>query len=468
MAVMANGQVEIHPVDPRRLESFIGIERVEQLVTAAADLRDLLDGSRVVNVNSTAAGGGVAEMLGALLGYVRGLGIETTWQVIAGDPRFFAITKRIHNGLYGSPGDSGDLGECERAHYEETMEHNLARLRRVIRQGDFVIVHDPQPAGLVGPLAALGARVIWRCHVGFDGENEWTDRAWAFIRPFIEDAHAYVFSRAAFAPAWIDQTRVRVIPPSIDPFAPKNQELLPVDVLGLLTAAGIVSADGARPDARVRHRAQVVAEDGAVTSGASLVVQVSRWDRLKDMEGVLHGFVRHVRAPHAQLVLAGPEVDGVDDDPEGGQVWRETVAAWRALAPEARARARLVAIPMDDPVENALVVNALQRHADVVVQKSLAEGFGLTVAEALWKARPVVASAVGGIVDQIVDGETGLLVDDPYDLEAFGRAVDRLLDDRDLRERLAWNGRRFVGHRFLGDRQLLDYASLLLDIVGGR
>jgi trehalose synthase len=159
-------------------------------------------------------------------------------------------------------------------------------------------------------------------------------------------------------------------------------------------------------------------------------------------------------------------VSGVDDDPEGAEVWAETVAVWRSLPPADRARTHLVAIPLDDPVENALVVNALQRHATVVTQKSLAEGFGLTVAEALWKTRPVVASAVGGIVDQILDGETGLLVADPHDLDGFGQAVERLLGDAALRERLARGGRRFVEDRFLGDRQLLDYAALLAEITG--
>ena len=462
---MASGDVEIPVVDPRRLEPFIGAERVEQLVATAARLRDLLDGRRVVNVNSTAAGGGVAEMLNAVLGYVRGLGIETTWVVIEGDPEFFTVTKRVHNGLYGSPGDGGELGAPERETYERTVARNAERLLREVRPDDVVIVHDPQPAGLIASFGALGARVIWRCHVGFDGANEWTERAWAFVRPYVEPADAHVFSRAAFAPPWIEPARVRVIPPSIDPFAPKNRELGAAEVLGLLGAAGILSADGVRPDPRVRGRAQIVGERDGVDPGSAVVTQVSRWDVLKDMAGVLHGFVRHVRAPGAQLVLAGPAADGVDDDPEGARVWSETVAAWRALASRDRARAHLVAIPMDDPLENALVVNALQRHATVVVQKSLAEGFGLTVAEALWKTRPVVASAVGGIVDQVVDGETGLLVADPYDLESFGLAVDRLLLDRALRDRLALGGRRHVERRFLGDRQLMDYASLVADLL---
>jgi trehalose synthase len=464
---MSSGEVEIRPVDPRRLEPFVGAERIERLVARAAHVREVLGDRRIVNVNSTATGGGVAELLVSLLAYTRGLGVDATWVVIEGDAEFFEITKRIHNGLYGAAGDGGELGEREREHYERVTAENVTLLRGEVRPGDIVIVHDPQPAGLVGPLEALGASVIWRCHVGFDGTNEWTDRAWAFLRPYVEGARAFVFTRAAFAPTWVDRVRLRVIPPSIDPFAPKNQELRPGEGFALLSGAGILSADGKRPDPRVRHRAEVFGEGGPLAARVPLVVQVSRWDRLKDMEGVLAGFVRHVHAPDAHLVLAGPEVDGVGDDPEGGEVWRETLAAWRALEPRDRARTHLVSIPMADFVENALVVNALQRHATVVVQKSLAEGFGLTVAEALWKKRPVIASAVGGIVDQIVDGQTGLLVADPYDLEEFGRAVERVLRDADLRERLARNGRRYVEDHFLGDRQLLDYATLLVEIADG-
>jgi trehalose synthase len=250
--------------------------------------------------------------------------------------------------------------------------------------------------------------------------NEWTERAWAFIRPYVEMAHAHVFSRESFAPEWIDRAWLGATPPSIDPFTPKNQELTPNEVLSLLAAAGLLAEDGREPDARVRHRADVVREGGPPDRLTPLVVQVSRWDRMKDMPGVLEGFARYVHAQPAHLVLAGPAVTGVSDDSEGEEVWRETIAAWRALPRSDRSRAHLASVPMDDPLENAIVINALQRHSAVVVQKSLAEGFGLTVAEAMWKTRPVVATAVGGIVDQVIDDETGLLVDNPHDLEAFG------------------------------------------------
>jgi trehalose synthase len=454
------------PLDPRRLEPIIGAERVDALVEAAQTLHSLLGDRRIVNVNSTATGGGVAEMLATLLGYVRGIGLDASWVVIEGNPDFFRVTKRIHNGLYGSPGDGGPLGDSERALYERTLAANHDHIRHEVRAGDVVIVHDPQPAGLSALLNELGAHVVWRCHVGYDGANEWTERAWEFVRPYVEPAHAHVFSREPFAPDWIDRARLRVIPPSIDPFTAKNQELGPDETLAILEGAGLVAAGNAEPDPRIRRSAQVVRDGPAPTPDVPFVLQVSRWDRMKDMAGVLEAFARHVHGDAAHLVLAGPAVSGVDDDPEEDEVWRETVAARKALTREQQARVHLAAIPMDDLVENALVVNALQRRAAVVVQKSLAEGFGLTVAEALWKTRPVVASAVGGIVDQVVHGETGLLVEDPYDLEAFGAAVERLLLDPTEADRLAVNGRRHVERHFLGDRHLLQYAELLTGLVG--
>jgi trehalose synthase len=453
-------RVEVMPIDPRRLEPLIGRERMASFLASSNVLAGRLDGRRLVNVNSTATGGGVAELLATLVGYALGVGVDCEWRVIEGTPEFFHITKRIHNGLYGSAGDGGELGADERAVYEETVLRSAGTIGSVVRRGDIVVVHDPQPAPLVAPLLETGAVVVWRCHVGFDGANEWTDRAWAFLRPYIEPAHAHVFSREAFAPDWIDRARIRVIPPSIDPFTTKNVELDSSEAVALLASAGLVEPGDARADHRVTRIAQVIRERAAPKADVPLVVQVSRWDRMKGMSGVLEAFVEHVPAP-ANLVLAGPAVTGVSDDPEGAEIWAETAAAWASAPVEPRSRVHLAALPMEDPVENALVVNALQRHARVVTQKSLAEGFGLTVAEAMWKARAVVASAVGGIVDQIHDGETGVLVHDPYDLAAFGAAVGELLADPANADRLGRNARAYVTERFLADRHLLQYADLV-------
>jgi len=207
-------------------------------------------------------------------------------------------------------------------------------------------------------------------------------------------------------------------------------------------------------------------EVSPATSGDRLVVQVSRWDHLKDPVGVIRGFADHV-APYvdAHLIVAGPAVEAVADDPEGRRVLDESVKAWEALAPEARRAVHLAILPMIDSEENAAMVNALQRQAQVVVQKSLAEGFGLTVAEAMWKGRPVVASRIGGIQDQIEDGRTGLLLSDPRDLREYGRSVRSLLEDPVRARKIGEAAREQVRNYFLGPRHLMQYAQLFQDLM---
>jgi trehalose synthase len=429
----------------------------------------------VLNVNSTATGGGVAEMLQTLLAYGRGAGLDIRWLVIRGDPDFFEITKRIHNGLYGSPGDGGDLGEAERRHYERILRTNADELRALVRPSDVVLIHDPQPAGLAAAMAGAGAKVVWRCHVGADEPNEWTERSWSFLRPYLDGVDAFVFSRRAFAPSWADDSRLHVIPPSIDPFSAKNEPISQRNVRLILGYTGLIGGDGATPSVpfarrdgspgRINRRADILQTGPPPPADAPIVVQVSRWDHQKDMQGVMDGFAEHVEPSlGAHLLLAGPAVTGVADDPEAAEVLEECMERWRALPHSARSRIHLACTPMADPDEAAAIVNALQRHAAVVVQKSIAEGFGLTVAEAMWKARPIVASAVGGIVDQIVSGAHGLLVTDPRDLVSFGTAVETLLRERTEAARLGANARARANAEFLGDRHLEQYGRLLAQL----
>jgi trehalose synthase len=465
-------EVDVEAIDATRLEPLIGAERMARFEQAAQLARETLGQRPVLNINSTATGGGVAEMLQALLAYARGAGIDARWLVIEGDPAFFAITKRLHHGLYGSAGDGGELGPAERRHFEQVLRAYADELLALIRPGDVIVVHDPQPSALVVAAKGAGARVVWRCHIGIDHPNEWSERAWEFLRPYVSDADATVVSRAPFAPPWVDRETVHVIPPSIDPFSAKNEPLSIEDARLILGYVGLL--DGATESApavpftrragsqgQIKRRVDVVQMGQPPSADAPLVVQISRWDRAKDMAGVMSGFAQHVDASlGAHLLLCGPAVAGVADDPEGAEVFDECIGLWRELPDVARRRVHLACIPMTDPDENAAIVNALQRHASVVVQKSLAEGFGLTVAEAMWKKRPVVASAVGGIVDQIENGTHGLLVDDPNDLQAFGAAVESLLRDPAEATRLAENARRRVVEEFLGDRHLEQYGAL--------
>jgi trehalose synthase len=425
------------------------------------------------NINSTATGGGVAEMLPSLLGYARGSGIDTRWLVIDGDPDFFTLTKRIHNLLHGSEGDGGALSDSERAHYLEVLDRNAKEILARLGPKDFVILHDPQTAGLIPAMRRAGAMVIWRCHVGSDARNEMTERAWSFLSPYLREADAFVFSRAAFVPPFLDEKRVYIIPPSIDAFSVKNQTMSAATVHAILSHIGLLNAGRARVKpvftrldgslGEVRRRADVIHAGRLPDPQVPLVVQVSRWDRLKDMIGVMRGFVANLDSfPEAHLVLAGPNVRGVADDPEGGEVFDECLAAWRELPDAKRRHVHIICLPTDDVEENAAMVNALQRHAAIIVQKSLGEGFGLTVTEAMWKGRPIVASAVGGIQDQIVDGKHSLLLKDPTDSKAFGSALRRLLMDRPFAQKLGRNAKRHVASNFLAPRHLMQYVELLM------
>ena len=307
---------------------------------------------------------------------------------------------------------------------------------------------------------------MWRCHAGIDLPNDLARETWRFLLPYIAPAAAYIFSRETYAWDDLDRSRVVIIPPSIDAFSAKNQSLETAAVRAILAAAGIL--DGSRSGAqftrqdgsrgRVNRRAELH-DTLRVHAGARTIVQVSRWDKLKDHVGVLRAFCEHMAETDAHLVLAGPSTAAVADDPEGGEVLDDVLAARGQYSRSASDRVHVVSLPMVDPEENAAIVNALQRNATIVVQKSLAEGFGLTVAEAMWKGRPVVASRIGGIQDQIVDDENGVLVD-PLDLDGLGRILRDLLGDADRAEALGRRAREQVRAAFLGPRALAQYVDL--------
>ena len=462
-------EVELHALDPERFGEVLTEEDLRLFDERRDAARKLMDGRVLWNVNSAAKGGGVAEMLSSLLAYALGAGIDARWLVIGGSPGFFRVTKRIHNRLHDSPGDGGPLGNAERSVYEDALVAAGEELTKRVSPRDIVLLHDPQTLGLAPVMAGTGATVVWRCHVGVDDPGELAHETWRFLEPYLSAAAGSVFSRDAYVWAELDRSTVVVVPPSIDAFSPKNQELEPDMVQSILAATGVIP-DGAggspefvRPNGDsdlVRSETEMV-EDDPVPEDAPVVLQVSRWDRLKDPVGVLRGFASHVPSDlGAHLVLAGPEMGTVADDPEGEEVLEETRRARAELDAGARARVHLALVPDEDGDENAAIVNALQRHATVVVQKSLAEGFGLTVAEAMWKERPVVASRVGGIQDQIMHGESGLLVDDPRDLSSFGESVTSMLRDPDRAAKMGAAAKERVRQEFLGPRHLLQYVDL--------
>jgi trehalose synthase len=456
-------EVPVAPRDLDRFKSVIRPDRFAELYAGVADAVTSMRSRTLWNINSTGVGGGVAEMLHVMEGYALGAGIAARWMVIEGDHDFFAITKRVHNRLHGAEGDSGDLGAKERSHYEAISEENARMLSKVVAPGDVVLLHDPQTAGITPHLVDRGAIVVWRCHIGSDGENSWTDAAWSFLRPYLAGCRELVFSRLSYAPEWVPPEKLAVIMPSIDPFSPKNRRMSARGVVDRVASLGLLTGEvvARSPSSPSRRPGRVRTGGSALSVSTPLVVQVSRWDRLKGMGGVLEAFATSAALlDEAHLALVGPEVEGVADDPEGAEVLAECLAAWESLPPGVRSRIHIVCLDMHDADENALMVNALQRFSAVITQKSLAEGFGLTVAEGMWKAKPVVASAVGGIVDQITD-DTGVLLEDPLDLEAFSRSVAHLIDDPALRLRMGRRARRRVRDHFLGDRHLLAFAELL-------
>jgi trehalose synthase len=462
-------QIPTRPIE--RFAPLFGDDfpRIEE---AAARARERFEGRAVWHVSSTLRGGGVAEMLSSMLPYTRGAGVDNRWVVLRERAEFFTLTKRLHNNLHGNGGDGGPLAADERSLYEEILAGSARHLAPLLERGDVVFLHDPQTAGLVAAAKDAGARVIWRCHIGADRPDETVRRAWDFLDPYVTAADIYVFSRRQYVWETLDPDRARTMPPSIDPFTPKNQELDEATVAGIVAVIGLgpesshaprtfTRADGS--PGRVERRAEIL-QEAPLPSEATTIAQISRWDRLKDHHGVLECFRDHIDGGGPHLVLAGPASAGIADDPESATVWEEIGAAWRELPEEVRGRVHLVSLPMFDVDENGAMVNALQRRADIVLQKSIAEGFGLTVSEAMWKRRPVIGSRVGGIQDQIVDGVSGILLDDPRDLRSLAEAILGLIGDPGAAAEMGERARQRVYDHYLTAPRLVEYAELIEEL----
>lgn len=463
-------EAELPLLDPSRFDSILDSGRrahFDRMIRRAAET---LKGRTLVHVNSTMTGGGVAELLSSILGYLLGAGIRSRWLVVEGSDEFFVLTKRIHHLLHGMEGDGGDLGPAETSLYRSILEAQLQELAEQVNPGDVVILHDPQVVGLAPDLRDLGATVIWNCHIGADVPNEYSRKAWEFLLPAATKAQAQVFSRAQYIWEGLNECDVAIIPPCIDAFSPKNQAMEPGQIQAILATTGLTEQRETGPATFVRvdgspgvvSRTAALQDDCPLPANVLVVTQVSRWDPLKDHVGVARSFAEAVpQELGAHLVLAGPSPQAVADDPEGVTTLNDLLECTASLPESVRSRVHVACLPMDDLEENAAVVNALQRRSDIIVQKSLAEGFGLTVAEAMWKARPTVASAVGGIQDQISDGVNGLLVADPQDGEALGAAITGLLRNREHATSLGEAGRATVVSNLLAPSYLTQYLGLV-------
>jgi len=388
-------------------EEFVGRGTLDELRLLGGHLK----GRRVVTVNSTAVGGGVAEILNRLVPLSHELGVDMRWDVIKGGEDFFAVTKRIHNALHGK---AETFTAHDRAVFRETTRRNLGQMDL---DADIIFIHDPQPAGLVEARAAGRGRWVWRCHIDVSAPQA---DVWEFLAGYVSRYDASVFSAPQFSQD-LDRPEV-MIAPSIDPLSDKNRELTESEI-------------------------DAVFERLKIPRDKPIVTQVSRFDRLKDPVGVIAAFRLAQKYNECRLVLAG---GGAADDPEGSEVLRAVHEAANG-DPDIH----VLELPPTANVE----INALQRGSSVILQKSLKEGFGLTVSEALWKAKPVIAGAVGGIPLQVTHKYSGILT---HTIEGTGFWIKQLLNAPEFGRRLGENGREHVRTNFLLTRHLRDYLLLFL------
>jgi trehalose synthase len=382
-------------------------------------LAEPLKGKRVLHLSATAFGGGVAEILYTLVPLMQDAGLEAEWRVMSGQNEFFDVTKAIHNGLQGS---SRTLTDVEQETFRVYNRDNATALEG---EFDFVIAHDPQPAAMIEHARDQAGRWIWRCHIDLSTPNP---EVLDFLVPWLARYDTAVYHRRAYVPAAPGLPPAYIWPPAIDPLAPKNMALSAEDAAYILDQFGI---DVERP----------------------LMSQVSRFDPWKDPLGVIEAW-RIVRRSHptAQLALVGSMAH---DDPEGWDYYNETIAAAEG-DPDIYILSNLNNV-------GSVEVNAFQVHSDVLVQKSIREGFGLTVTEALWKGRPMVAGRAGGIVDQIQDGETGYLVDS---VGTCAEACSKVLADPAAARAMALRGKELVRRNFLSPRLLRDWLALFNRLGG--
>ena len=464
-------------------------EAVRGLRAEARALVPRLKGRTVWMVNSTARGGGVAEMLPRMVTILRELGVSVEWAVIgSSEPRFFSLTKRIHNLIHDA--GEADLTAEDRTLYDAVSRENADSLAERVAPGDLLVVHDPQPLGAGCLLRReLNVRAIFRSHIGLDEHTKRTRAAWEFLQPYTTCYDYTVFSAPEYIPDFL-AGRAGVIRPGIDPISDKNRELRVNRLVGILCNSRL--AIGQHPVVRPEftQTATRLAPDGrflpADHSGGigllfrPIVTQISRWDRLKGFKPLLDAFVllkeraqrEHARdGAHqrrlqlARLVLAGPDPAAVADDPEATEVLGELVETYVGLPRSFQEDIALVSLPMGIRKDNELIVNALQRCSSIVVQNSLREGFGLTVTEAMWKRAAVLGSRACGIRQQIRDGVDGWLLDDPEDSKEIADRIDKLLANTSGRVRLGESAQRRAHDEFLVFTQVRYWLTALVQSV---
>jgi trehalose synthase len=396
-------------------ENVVGHVAISQLKQLADDLA----GARVVHVNSTKAGGGVAEILQWLIPLMNDLGLETSWEVIEGHDDFFNTTKAFHNGLQGNP---VTVSQSMINVYEETVAANADHLRPLLEEADFVFIHDPQPAFLLSLCPNRKGKWIWRCHVDVSHPYR---KVWTYLKKLVSRYDASVFSMPDFAQR-LEHPQF-IIAPSIDPLSEKNRDLSQREIDAILSRFGI-------------------------SRELPILTQISRFDHFKDPVGVIDAFKMLNSSVDAQLVLAG---GGATDDPEGVAIFEEVQDA-------AQGDDRIFVLLL--PIEAPRTINALQRASTILIQKSLQEGFGLTVTEAMWKSKPVIGGNVGGIRLQVHNHHTGFLVDTP---EGAALRIRELLRRPERITAMGKTAKEFVTLNFLLTRHLREYLTLMSGLQRG-
>ena len=489
----------VHLVEPRHPVSLADYESVAYLSATVRSLRQeaqarlpALKGHRVLMVNSTSHGGGVAEMLPPLISLMRELGIDAQWVVMeTHDPDFFRLTKHLHNLIHGD--GNHNLGRADRDLYDEVSAENAQLIEQFLSPGDVLVVHDPQPMGAGAKLREkLDIAAIWRCHIGLDRETPQTRAAWDFLDPYAAPYDHAVFTAPEYIPACFTG-RASIIHPAIDPLGYKNRHLQVHDLVGILANSALIKPWGPVLTPPFAEPAKRLQADGSWAPATEpedfgllfrpIVTQVSRWDRLKGFVPLMEGFLSLKHGLEARtdleeqhrhtlqlvrLVLAGPDPASIDDDPEGKEVLAEICGAYGSLPAQIQNDVAIISLPMSSKMNNALIVNALQRCSDVVAQNSLQEGFGLTVTEPMWKRGGLMGSCAAGIRQQIRPGLDGLLVKDPEDPSEIASTLDELLKDRSRRDVLGRSAQQRVHDHFLVFTQVERWLELLTNTITTR
>ncbi|MEN8799976.1 MAG: glycosyltransferase [Flavobacteriaceae bacterium] len=461
---------------------------IDEFMDTVTPYAEALKGCTIWMVNSTATGGGVAEMLPSQMRIARALGISIEWLVIeANDHHFFDLTKRIHNAIHGA-GDE-PFTEEDLQTFEKVNAQNLERALEFIKDGDLVVIHDPQPM----PLGKLirqqrDVKLIWRCHIGLEEHTDTTRGVWKFLMQYMDYYDHFVFSLPSYVPPEI-KSKTSIIPPAIDPLSHKNRTLWMAKCVGILQQSGITNHHDPLLYPYYDNIVRRVMPDGSfdkVNKDSDLdiiyrpvVLQISRWDRLKGFKELMEAFilmkkqneakadksdVTYKRIKYTRLVFGGPDPKYVSDDPEGIEVLNELVAQYKSVSKELQEDIAILLLPLENPKENALIVNALQRSSSFVVQNSIQEGFGLTATEAMWKQRPVLVSGAAGLRFQVQHKVNGLINQDPSDIEQLAKMLEQMLNSPKERDKWGFNARNRVIDKFTLFSQLNSWLKLLASL----